>query len=206
MDEGFSILMVYPRMEMLKKLTKSIFDWIGAGFLGGSEIFFFYVRRHVFKNYLPNYSPVKDQRLYRGGQPTLYGLEELKKKGIGVIVNLRARNSDTRKLARLTQGEMACIHVPIYPFHPTDTAVIKFLKIFIKEPNLPVYVHCFHGADRTGLVCAMYRIVFEGWDKARAITEMREKGFHFWHRSIISYIENSDVDYIKKQILVAKSP
>jgi len=192
------MMVVYPRLKMLIKLTTSVLDSIGACLLGGAEIFVFYMRRYVFGNKLPNFSLVRHEKLFRGGQPTFHGLKELKKKGVDLVVNLRARNSDKWKLSKFEDIQL--IHLPIYPFRPNDTSVIEFLKIFVKNPKRSVYVHCFHGADRTGLVCAMYRIIFDGWDKAKAISEMRRNGFHFWHRSIIRYIENSDIESLKKKL------
>jgi tyrosine-protein phosphatase SIW14 len=199
--EGHVCIVVFLfRKNMLKKLIESIVDWVGAGIVGGMKILYFYIRVYLFGDSLPNYSSVIDKKLYRGGQPSSYGLKELQKKGIGIVVNLRARNGDKKAIARLTEGDMDSIHVPIYPFYPTDLSVIKFLRLFTKELHLPIYVHCFHGADRTGMMCAMYRIIFEGWDKARAIAEMKSNGFHFWQRSILNYIKNSDVESLKKQI------
>ena len=39
----------------------------------------------------------------------------------------------------------------------------------------PVFVHCKHGADRTGTMVAFYRILFEGWSKDEAIREMKKE-------------------------------
>lgn len=185
---------------MMKKVFFSVVDATAASILGSVEIFLLFVKVHVFKKSLPNYSKVIEKKLYRGGQPSKHGLQELKKQGIGLVVNLRARNSEKKKIARLFGDKMLSRHLPIYPFRPCEEAVIEFLKLFTKEIKFPVFVHCFHGADRTGLMCAMYRIVFEGWDKAAAIIEMKKNGFHFWHRSIITYIEESDIDHIKKRV------
>ena len=45
------------------------------------------------------------------------------------------------------------------PWHAEDEDVVAFLKIASNTNNLPVFVHCQRGADRTGMMCAMYRIV-----------------------------------------------
>ena len=184
---------------MMQQILKNLFDPLMACFLGGSKIIIFYVRQHMFGNSIPNFNLVKDSMLYRGGQPSVKGLQKLMKGGIGTVVNLRARNRDKKTISKFLTGKMHSIHLPIFPFKPTEASVVHFLKIFTKQ-TAPVYVHCFHGTDRTGLMCAMYRIVFEGWEKSEAISEMRSNGFHFWQRSILSYIENSDVEELKKKV------
>jgi protein tyrosine/serine phosphatase len=59
-----------------------------------------------------------------------------------------------------------------------------------------------HGADRTGVVSAMYRVVYDNWDKKRAIDEMRNGGFGFhevW-KNIVEYVEKVDVNAIKLSV------
>ncbi|MCK5172282.1 MAG: dual specificity protein phosphatase family protein [Planctomycetes bacterium] len=62
----------------------------------------------------------------------------------------------------------------------------------------PVFVHCRHGADRTGTACAVYRIAVEGWSKAEAIEEMTKGGFDFHgiYKNLVDYIEELDMDKI----------
>lgn len=184
---------------MINQILKNLWDTLMACFVGGSMIIIFYIRQHLLGNSIPNFNRVKESRLYRGGQPSVRGIQELMKEGIGTIVNLRSSNRDKKTISKFFTGKIHSIHLPIFPFNPREASVVDFLKIFANQ-TLPVYVHCFHGKDRTGLMCAMYRIVYDGWNKADAITEMKSKGFHFWQRSILSYIENSDVDELKRKV------
>ena len=50
--------------------------------------------------------------------------------------------------------------------------------------NHPVYVHCLHGVDRTGMAIACWRIRYFGWTWQDARDEMYRYGFHqfpyFW--------------------------
>ena len=55
----------------------------------------------------------------------------------------------------------------------------EFLSIVSDTNNLPLLVHCQHGADRTGTMCAMYRIVKQGWSADEAIKELEEGGYGF---------------------------
>ena len=39
-------------------------------------------------------------------------------------------------------------------------------------------VHCQHGADRTGLLCALYRVRDDGWSTTQAWSEALKLGYH----------------------------
>ncbi len=73
------------------------------------------------------------------------------------------------------------------------------------RPNVPkqILIHCKHGADRTGLIVALYRIVFEGWDKISAIEELKNGGygFHSIFINIPEYIEDIDIEQLKNSIM-----
>jgi protein tyrosine/serine phosphatase len=146
---------------------------------------------------LPNCYQVTTH-LYRGAQPSARGMAELKAMGVKTVVNLRSLHSDADDLAGtgLKQGRL---HMK--PWHAEDEDIICFLKLATNTNNLPVFVHCQRGADRTGMACAMYRIAVCGWTKEAAIQEMKEGGFGFnpaW-KNIVRYIEQADIAKIKRQ-------
>jgi len=137
--------------------------------------------------------------LYRGAQPTAEGMKQLKTMGIKTVVNLRSFHSDKDEVAGTG---LKSVRFEVKPWHAEDEDVIGFLKVMADTNNLPVFVHCERGADRTGLMCAMYRIVFCDWTKQQAIEEMRQGGFHFspvW-KDLVRYIEKADVGDLKRQI------
>lgn len=155
----------------------------------------FYIRQRIFFHRLPNFHEVEQNILLRGGQPSAAGLAELAKKGIKSIINLRGRPWSRKKMK-----EILSFHIPFSPYNPTDQIVIKFLQILNNPLYRPVYVHCFHGADRTGALCAIYRIVCQNWDKEAAIAEMKRRGLHWWHKNLIDYIRNLDITRIRSEI------
>jgi protein tyrosine phosphatase (PTP) superfamily phosphohydrolase (DUF442 family) len=136
--------------------------------------------------------------LYRGAQPTAEGVKQLKLLGIRTVINLRAFHSDKDKVAGTG---LKSVRFETKPWHAEEEDVIGFLKVVTDTNNLPVFVHCQRGADRTGMMCAMYRIVVCGWTKPEAIDEMKNGGFDFnpvWH-DIVSFIEKADVADIKRR-------
>ena len=63
-------------------------------------------------------------------------------------------------------------------------------------------LHCHHGADRTGLVIAMYRIIYQGWTKDAALDELLHGGYgyHAMWKNIPSYIKHADVEKIRNAV------
>jgi protein tyrosine/serine phosphatase len=146
---------------------------------------------------LPNLHQVTPL-LYRGAQPTAGGMQQLKAMGIKTVINLRSFNSDREELG--TTG-LAYEHIPMKAWHPEQEDIIRFLRITTGKTRLPVFVHCQHGADRTGLMCAIYRVVIQGWTKEEAIQEMTQGGFghHAIWTNLVRFIQDLDIEGIKKQ-------
>jgi protein tyrosine/serine phosphatase len=65
-------------------------------------------------------------------------------------------------------------------WNPEDEEVVRFLQIVTSEDRGPVFVHCKRGADRTGTMCAVYRVVVDGWSKDDAILEMMYGGYGYY--------------------------
>lgn len=146
---------------------------------------------------LPNLYKVSDD-LYRGAQPKAEGFQELKKLGIRTVVNLKESNDDQ---AKLTELGLAYESIPMTAFRVKDDDVARFLHIVGNRGNAPIFVHCQRGADRTGLMSAMYRIAIQGWTKDEALAEMTHGGFRFNHgyQNVVNYIRDVDIDQIKQR-------
>jgi protein tyrosine/serine phosphatase len=151
---------------------------------------------------VPNFHKVSEG-LYRGAQPTKEGFKELKKLGIKTVVDLHLINSDRDKIK---DANLNYKSIPMTAWHPEEQDVVKFLKI-AADPNLtPVFVHCQRGADRTGMMCAIYRVAVQDWTKDEAIEEMTRGGFKFssmW-QNLIDFIRKLDVEKIRRQAGIGK--
>ncbi|MBU4036170.1 MAG: dual specificity protein phosphatase family protein, partial [Proteobacteria bacterium] len=122
----------------------------------------------VMTDGVPNLYKVSND-LYRSAQPTEQGMKNLKQTGIKTVVNLRSFHSD-RDIIENTGIEYE--HIYMKAWHPERKEVVRFLQIVTNPNRTPVLLHCLHGADRTGTMCALYRIVVQGWTKEEAIREM----------------------------------
>jgi protein tyrosine/serine phosphatase len=71
---------------------------------------------------------------------------------------------------------------------PKDNLVSAVESIFNDAAQGPVFVHCKRGADRTGLVVAVYRIWHDGWGNKQALTEAKSNGMSMFERAIQHYV------------------
>lgn len=181
----------YKWITYLKKGVRRISLWLCSKL----ETFSF-LDRFILKSDLSNFHKISDI-LYRGGQPLGSGFFRLKNLGIKTVINLRAVDTDQ---FHVQSAGLKYFHISFRPHLPKDIDVIRFLKILSNQDNHPVYLHCYHGSDRTGMLCAIYRIFFENWHKDRAIYEMIHGGygFHlFFQHNLISYLKKMDVNDLK---------
>lgn len=151
---------------------------------------------------LKNFAKVSDE-LYRGQQPDAEGFRQLKKMGIKTVVNLRAFHSDRSMLTGL---KLRYYNISFKTWHAEDEDVVDFLKIMTNKKYHPVFVHCQHGADRTGTMVAVYRVVVQGWDMERAIEEMPNFGFHTIWTNLKKYLRNLDAKKIMEKVKKAAEP
>ena len=142
----------------------------------------------VERDGLPNLHKVSDD-LYRGAQPGKQGFAELKKLGIRTIVSFRRSKKDLKLLEGF---DFKFVHIPVFAFFPKTKQFAQFLDLFADSANLPVFVHCKHGADRTGAAVALYRIKIQNWEMDEAINEMVNGGFNFHriHSHLKGFIRN----------------
>jgi protein tyrosine/serine phosphatase len=129
--------------------------------------------------------PIKNFRavtpwLYRGGQPTPQQFEELTAAGIKSVICLRWNSvaiGRERGIASKLGFNLFCLPLSYWVF-PTRAEIDRFFSIVDNPENHPIYVHCLHGSDRTGMLMAMYRIARENWTADEAYRDMVNCGFH----------------------------
>jgi uncharacterized protein (TIGR01244 family) len=153
---------------------------------------------------LPNLHKVSDA-LYRGAQPDDEGFATLKKLGIKTVVNLRTFHSDRSECRR---AGLDYVHITAQAWEGEDDEVIDFLKVVTDKTRQPVFVHCQHGADRTGVMCAVYRMAVQGWSTDDAVREMTEGGygFHSVWDNLVTYIRGLDAEELREQAGIKPPP
>jgi protein tyrosine phosphatase (PTP) superfamily phosphohydrolase (DUF442 family) len=140
------------------------------------------------------------ETLYRGGQPESIGFTELAGLGIKTVVNLEIFHSDRDRLLQ-SGASLDYVHIPMQSWHAEDEVTIRFLQVVSDPKKSPVFVHCYHGSDRTGTMVAVYRMVIQGWSKEEALQEMTKGGFGFhaiW-TNLEHYLIDLDLERLKSQ-------
>jgi len=136
-----------------------------------------------------NFHQVNDH-IYRGAQPSDPGFGELAKLGIKTIIDLR--ESGQRSGLEKKKVEAAGMRYLSFPLEgygaPPDDVITKLLALFEDAKAGPVFVHCRRGADRTGTVLAVYRMVHDHWENTKALAEAKAFGMSWTEWAMQSYI------------------
>jgi len=139
---------------------------------------------------IPNFQRVDDY-VYRGAQPSNSGFIDLAALGIKTVVDLRqiGEHSQANEQKLVTDLGMRYVSIPMKGMStPKDGQVAAVLALFNDTAGGPVFVHCKRGADRTGMVVAVYRISHDGWENKRALDEAKSHDMSFFERAIQHYV------------------
>ena len=151
----------------------------------------------INSTYIENFYRIDDE-FFRSGNPSSEAFRELEALGIMEVINLQTYHNDKDE----AEGSAVELHrVKMNAHNIKEGDVIEVLRL-IKNRNGKILVHCKHGSDRTGLIVAMYRIVFQGWSKEDATDELINGGYgyHRIFRNIPKFIEKVDISRIKAEV------
>jgi protein tyrosine/serine phosphatase len=172
----------------------------------------FYYYRSVYE-YGKRFRVVSPGVFYRSGQLTQEGFEDfIRRNGIRTVINAQDEYPDP-DLPRgywdhhSIKETQLCERLGVrYVFLPPDlisrrrlpderpAAIERFLALLDDPNNLPVLLHCKAGLHRTGVLTAVFRMEYEGWTPAQAMTELRACGFG-------EFVSSAANDYIQEYIL-----
>ena len=146
-----------------------------------------------------NFATVIDDELYRGGQPSYDGIQQLKERGVRTVIDLRDDRNPSERMW-VEEAGMAYVNIGSNASRVEPAKIERFLKE-VDEAQKPIFVHCFHGRDRTGLGVAVYRIVEEGWPREAALKELYAHGYHWaMFPGIARYVRTFDAEQLKNSV------
>ena len=140
--------------------------------------------------------------LLRSAQPDALGFRDLATLGVKTVLDLRAGHADAGEAGKTT---LHLLNVPMTAWSFRDDRVLDALRIVADKANRPLLVHCQKGADRTGAILALYRIVVQGWTREEALREMNEGGYHhsFLFRNLDRYVRHADIGALRRELGVS---
>ena len=142
-----------------------------------------------------------DENFYRSAQPSRSGFEALTlDPGVKTAINLRAFHRDDKLVKGL---DISLVRIPFRTWHIHVDDVAAALKaIQSSRERGPVLLHCQHGADRTGLITALYRILYQNWPKEDALKEMKQGdfGYHKMWTNISAFLTRIDIAALRQTV------
>lgn len=143
-----------------------------------------------------------ENNLFRSRQLLAKDYTLLKKLGIKSIVNLRFFNRNEDEEVFEGKG-FEIINIPMITWNikPKEVAVALW-EIEKRKKRGAVLVHCYHGADRTGVVSAMYRVIYQGWTMEEGKKELMEGpyGFHSIWRNIENFFTQENEEVVRQEL------
>lgn len=154
----------------------------------------------IAAEFVPNLHRVSDD-LYRSAYPREGGLAEIEALGVRSILELSYLDTDSA-LNEAQTTSLRLVHYPMLPVAIEQSQIVELFKIY-EGLDKPVLVHCFHGADRTGLFVAIYRILYQNWTKDDAKDELVNGGYgyHEVFGDIIIAVDELDVEALRASVV-----
>lgn len=131
-----------------------------------------------------NFHTVEEGQVYRSAQLGKADVESvISEHGIRSILNLRGPNVDQAwyRDEIAVAHELGIVHydVGLSARRPVPLDLMQRLVEIVHQAPKPLLIHCRSGADRTGLVSALYRYAVEGKSAEEAEAELSLRYGHF---------------------------
>ena len=144
-----------------------------------------------------------DDLLYRSEQLVNDDKEVIKNTNIKTIINLRyfTRTGD-KKIFTNKEG-IYLINHPLLTWRIKAPEIAQTLKLIREQQKKgAVLVHCYHGADRTGIMVAMYRIIYHNWTINEAKQEMLQGpyGYHSVWKNLEALFTEQTVNEVRQHL------
>ena len=116
-----------------------------------------------------------------GGSTKPEAIQELKKMGFKSVINLRLASEEGALVeeegAVVKSVGLNYVHLPFNMQTPDPKLIDNFIAAVTLPANQPAYVHCAAGG-RAAALWMVKRVLADGWDEARALTEANALGLN----------------------------
>ena len=147
-------------------------------------------------NPIPNFHSV-DGHVFRGAEPHADGMIYLHQIKIRTDIDLEAFPDPVGDEKAEALPDINFDHQPIlalpsvlgYLAPVNDGEVDKILATMADPASWPVFVHCQHGEDRTGMIVALYRVMTGEKTPQDAYNEALSYGIHPYYTNFVRYYQ-----------------
>ncbi len=116
-----------------------------------------------------------------GGSTKPEAIQEIRKMGFKSVINLRLASGEGAQVeeegAAVKAAGMNYVHLPFNAQSPDPKLIDNFIAAVTLPANQPAYVHCAAGG-RAASLWMVKRVLADGWDEARALTEANALGLN----------------------------
>lgn len=160
-----------------------------------------FIDHHIFRFLYSNRHRVAPG-VYRSSQPAPYQIRRFKRRGIKTIINLRGeRDCGSYRLEAATcrRHGIRLIDFPLQSRGLPTLETLRQAQEIFHDIEYPVLMHCKSGADRVGLMSALYLILKENRPPEEAIRQLSLKYGHFKQADtgILDYFLESYIEHNK---------
>jgi protein tyrosine/serine phosphatase len=141
-----------------------------------------------------------NESIYRGSQPKSEDFPKLAQMGIRTVLDLRGgRIHKPRERRRVEAAGMRYISIRLSGiFPPKNWQIAQVLAVLEDPANAPIFVHCWRGDDRVGLLIACYRMDHDQWTNFHAFEEARHEGLNPLEVLLRRYVRNFNPSQIRQ--------
>ncbi len=135
----------------------------------------------LLRKFYDNTHEVSPGKLWRSYQPSPADLKKWKARGIKTVVNLRGdKPSGFLFLEEEACSELGLRHIPFrtYSRDAPSKEILHGARKLYDEIEYPALMHCKSGADRAGLMAALYLFFREGVPLDKALDQLSFKYGH----------------------------
>jgi protein tyrosine/serine phosphatase len=138
--------------------------------------------------------------IYRGTQPKKEDFPKLAQMGIRTVLDLRGGPlHKPRERKRVEAAGMRYISIRLSGiFPPKNRQIAQVLAVLEDPANAPIFLHCWRGDDRVGMVIACYRMDHDHWRNREALDEARRDGLNPLEVLLRRYIRRFDPSQIRQ--------
>jgi len=116
-----------------------------------------------------------------GGSTKPEAIQEIRKMGFKSVINVRLASEEGAQVeeegAAVKAAGMNYVHLPFNAQSPDPKLIDNFIAAVTLPANQPAYVHCAAGG-RAASLWMVKRVLADGWDEARALTEANALGLN----------------------------